>query len=249
VFTDGGVCSNLPIHLFDAPLPVWPTFALNLRDDLPPGSADEERVVPPRRGRSYQGDRHELSSEPTLGAVASFFGAIVNTMQNWRDMLQRSAPGARERVFTIRHTGDEGGLNLDMKSEVITKISESGARVAAAITDGFLPPDGTKPADSDWEYHRWVRLRLLVPALREFLGDAAIAMRTPVAGPSFQGLLGTPPPMGRSHELNQTSRAAAWTFLDELDRASANLESAKPKPDLERTEPRPVGELRVRPTF
>jgi len=247
VFTDGGVCSNLPIHLFDAPLPVWPTFALNLRDDLPPGSPDEKRVVPPRRGRSYQGDRYEISSEPTLGAVASFLVAIVNTMQNWRDMLQRAAPGARERVFTVRHTEEEGGLNLNMESKAMRKMSESGARAADAITDAFLPAAGTQPADSDWEHHRWVRLRLLLPALRDFLGEAASAMCASVAGPSFQELLGTPPPMGRSHEISQATRAAAWTFLDELEKASLHLEHAKP--DLERTEPRPVGELRVTPTF
>jgi hypothetical protein len=29
-FTDGGFCSNFPVHLFDAPLPTRPTFALNL---------------------------------------------------------------------------------------------------------------------------------------------------------------------------------------------------------------------------
>lgn len=34
-FVDGGVCSNLPIHFFDKPLPRWPTFAVNLRDRHP----------------------------------------------------------------------------------------------------------------------------------------------------------------------------------------------------------------------
>src|SRR5579863_4811469 len=31
-FSDGGVCSNFPLHLFDSPLPRWPTFGINLRD-------------------------------------------------------------------------------------------------------------------------------------------------------------------------------------------------------------------------
>ncbi len=31
-FSDGGICSNFPLHLFDSALPRWPTFGLNLRD-------------------------------------------------------------------------------------------------------------------------------------------------------------------------------------------------------------------------
>src|SRR5262249_15485932 len=30
-FSDGGICSNFPVHFFDAPLPGWPTFAFDLR--------------------------------------------------------------------------------------------------------------------------------------------------------------------------------------------------------------------------
>ena len=29
-FSDGGICSNLPIHFFDQPLPLRPTFAIDL---------------------------------------------------------------------------------------------------------------------------------------------------------------------------------------------------------------------------
>jgi hypothetical protein len=70
--------------------------------------------------------------------VADFLGAIVSTMQNWRDMLQRAAPGARERVFTIRHTTEEGGLNLDMGREAIEAMARSGALAAREITAAFL---------------------------------------------------------------------------------------------------------------
>jgi len=31
-FSDGGICSNFPLHLFDSALPRWPTFGLNLRE-------------------------------------------------------------------------------------------------------------------------------------------------------------------------------------------------------------------------
>src|SRR6185369_9442621 len=31
-FSDGGICSNFPIHLFDGLIPRWPTFGINLSD-------------------------------------------------------------------------------------------------------------------------------------------------------------------------------------------------------------------------
>ena len=34
LFSDGGICSNFPLQMFDAVLPGWPTFGINLRDDL-----------------------------------------------------------------------------------------------------------------------------------------------------------------------------------------------------------------------
>ncbi|MGZ6124381.1 MAG: hypothetical protein ACXWLR_05450, partial [Myxococcales bacterium] len=246
-FTDGGVCSNLPIHLFDSPLPTWPTFAINLKDDLPEGSPDADRVLPPRRGRSYQGDRYTIRREPGLGATLSFLIAIVNTMQNWRDMLQRAAPGSRERVFTVRHTKAEGGLNLDMQPSAIDALTRSGTLAASKIEESFRPPAGTLPYDDDWHYHRWVRLRLLLPLLREFLVELAPEVRASSPRPTIQDFLtASPPPMGRSYELNVASRAAAWTLLDELATTSLGV---PPAANFERTSPRPPGALRVTPTF
>ncbi len=246
VFTDGGVCSNLPIHLFDSPVPTWPTFALNLRDDLDPGVPDADRVVAPNRGRSYQGDQYAISSNEDLGAVLSFLVAIVNTMQNWRDMLQRAAPGARERVFTVRHRKDEGGLNLNMEKHAIDTMAASGTAAADAMKGAFLAPPGTPAKDDDCQYHRWVRLRLLLPALGEFLGKLDEPMADPGAFPSVRDFLTvTPPPLGRSYEMNQVSRAAGWAFLDALEQASQKLRASGA--DLERTEPQPAGELRVMP--
>jgi predicted acylesterase/phospholipase RssA len=248
VFTDGGVCSNLPIHLFDSPMPRWPTFGINLRDDLPAGSPEADRVVSPERGRKYQGDRYEIGTDASLGSVLSFLGAIVKTMQNWRDMLQRAAPGCRERVYTIRHTSEEGGLNLDMPRAAIDTMAASGQRAAETIAADYLAPAGTAPVEDDWEYHRWVRLRLLLPTLRVFLRQLERATRAEAPAPTVEELLtASPPPMGRSYELNQASRAAAAELLDTLAGASEQLEEAGP--DMERTAPRPQGELRVTPTF
>ncbi len=44
-FSDGGLCSNFPVHFFDSPLPSHPTFAVNLRDFHP--DHPKERVFLP----------------------------------------------------------------------------------------------------------------------------------------------------------------------------------------------------------
>lgn len=246
-FTDGGVCSNLPIHLFDAPLPSWPTFAINLKDDLPKNSPECDRVIPPHRGRSYQGDHYTILRGPKLDATFSFLGAMVNTLQNWHDMLQRAAPGSRERVFTVRHTQEEGGLNLNMEFGAIEKMACSGKLAAEEITASFLPPVRTKAADDDWQYHRWVRLRSLLPLLRDFLGQLREEVKASAARPSIeQFLTSSPAPMKRSYELNRDSGAGGWMLLDELAKSS---QSVLPEADFDRTAPRPQGTLRVTPTF
>ncbi|HZG66039.1 MAG TPA: hypothetical protein VEZ12_04805 [Herpetosiphonaceae bacterium] len=54
-FSDGGITSNLHVHFFDAPLPQWPTFAMNLREFHPdyPRSDDEcENSFLPTNNRS-----------------------------------------------------------------------------------------------------------------------------------------------------------------------------------------------------
>jgi hypothetical protein len=84
--------------------------------------------------------------------------------------------------------------------------------------------------------------------VREFLGRVATATGAPAAAPSFEDLLtASPPPLGRSYELNATSRAEGLALLEELARASERLAAAGA--DFERTAPRPAGELRVTPTF
>ena len=103
VFSDGGICSNFPVHMFDAVLPGWPTFGINLRDDLRAGSGDDERAYLPQRGTSLPPEEYTIAASGAEGII-SFATAIVRTMQNWRDNLQRAAPGFRDRVVTIRHT-------------------------------------------------------------------------------------------------------------------------------------------------
>jgi len=172
---------------------------------------------------------------------------LHGTMQNWRDALQRAAPGSRERVFTVRHTEAEGGLNLDMQPSAIKAMASSGKLAAEKIEATFRPPPETPPSEDDWQYHRWVRLRLLLPLLREFLAEVEPGTRAGGPSPSFEDFLtAVPSPMGRSYELNASSRAAGWALLTALTNASLAVPAAA---NFERTGPQPAGTLRVTPTF
>src|SRR5262249_5400677 len=103
-FSDGGICSNFPISLFDAPLPRWPTLAISLGSFTPRTPADG--VYMPKT--NSQG---RLRAFADIHSLQSFFGSILSTMQNWNDDEQAKLPGYRDRIATIALHDNEGALN------------------------------------------------------------------------------------------------------------------------------------------
>ncbi len=249
LFTDGGVCSNLPIHLFDAPLPAWPTFAINLRDDFNQSwETTDGRAVRPKRGQGFAGDRNSISTDPGLGSVISFLTAIVTTMQNWRDVLQRTAAGSRDRVVTVRHTREEGGLNLDMDSGAIKRMAESGELAADKLIAGFHPSPRPAQMNDDWTYHRWVRLRIQLRAMDAHLARLSGSVTSLHNQPTVSDLLNDPAPyVGNSYRMDKPDCAAAVVFLDDL--ASVQAKLAPPPGAFAKNSPRPASDLRVTPRF
>jgi predicted acylesterase/phospholipase RssA len=248
LFTDGGVCSNLPIHLFDAPLPSWPTFAINLHDDLQSWETNDDRAVRPKRGQGFAGDRNIISTAPELESVFSFLIAIVTTMQNWRDVLQRSAGGSRDRVVTVRHTAKEGGLNLDMESEAITRMAESGVLAAEKLISGFRPDPRSVQLNDDFTYHRWVRLRIQLRVTETHLKKLASGSTSVHNHPTISDLLNDPTPYaGNSYRMNQPDRLVAIEFLNELAKIDAKI--AGLNHDFKKNSPKPDSALKVTPRF
>src|SRR6185436_12470991 len=93
-FSDGGISSNFPIHLFDAALPRWPTFAIDLvYPETAPGDTPPEVFLPRGNQEGWRPRFQPIEAKTGLGAVARLLFAIVGTMQNWRDLLQSRAPG------------------------------------------------------------------------------------------------------------------------------------------------------------
>jgi hypothetical protein len=171
-FSDGGLTSNLPVHFFDSPLSIRPTFAIDLvpfNEDFVRNADEKENsflrtiprdsvgpyVVPERRTVRWEGRG--------LPLLASFGGSLLNTARNWVDESTLAMVGYRERVVTIGQEEREGGINLSMSPEVMARISLRGRYAARKLVDTFGP-------DSDgWPRLRWIQFRTATAALSDWL--------------------------------------------------------------------------------
>ncbi|MDP9105676.1 MAG: patatin-like phospholipase family protein [Candidatus Eremiobacteraeota bacterium] len=188
-FSDGGLTSNMPIHLFDAPLPRWPTFALDLLGTGPqPGAATVAPDAPlePFLESTLRADavepweRLDVDADGTRGDLLAFASAILDTTRTWRDRILGRLPGYADRTVGIRLNSNEGGVNLNMDAKTIQRMVHRGERAANLLIEKFAPD---APADSDWWVgHRWTRYRATMAAVSDWLprlqkGFAALASR------------------------------------------------------------------------
>jgi predicted acylesterase/phospholipase RssA len=152
-FSDGGITSNFPVHFFDAPLPRWPTFAINLAPRTARYHAPGQRTYMPR------GNVGGLLEwwEP-FDTLAGFVTAIVGTMQNWRDNMLLRLPGQRDRIAHVLLAPDEGGLNLSMDPATIEDMAKRGAEAGRLFRERF-----------DWRNHQWVRYLSFMSAFEDAL--------------------------------------------------------------------------------
>jgi hypothetical protein len=148
--SDGGISSNFPIHYFDSLFPGRPTFGL----DLQPWRGPQDKLV-------------EMSDQPRkpgfseVGNVGDFFGQLLNAARNWRDNMQAELPGYRDRICQIRLSAEEGGLNLNMPGEVVSRLVQRGDEAGAEVTN---------PASFDWDRHRITRYWTMMQMLQQSLG-------------------------------------------------------------------------------
>ncbi len=177
-FTDGGLCSNFPVQMFDAALPSRPTFAINLgrfSAGVVPDTDQRNNVEWARNNSS--GLLPAFSDLPTRGvaAVAGFASAALNTARNWSDSTNLETPGYRDRIVRILQTKREGGLNLYMDSPTIDQLARRGTAAGEAITEQFLDLHyPTKmPRATGWDNHRWVRYRALLSVLPTWINSYA----------------------------------------------------------------------------
>lgn len=159
LFSDGGISSNFPIHMFDGLIPLWPTFGIQLESKL----KDRRNMVylPKHYAKGY-GERWNRFDEIKASGsrMGGFLAAIANAMQNWNDNTAARMPGVRDRVVRVRLDANEGGMNLNMEPGTIRNVAERGKDAARELIQRFVPPA------SGWNAQRWVRLRVALETLR-----------------------------------------------------------------------------------
>ncbi len=178
-FSDGGLSSNFPVHMFDNPLPRWPTFAINFRPPHP--DMPDELVWMPKSNRERGiaiWNRFDAGRSPTLGG---FLSTIKDVTQNWSDNEQVRVPGFRDRIVHITLKPGEGGVNLDMPPETILDIGERGRIAGQTLAERFASGPQWEVAEA-WEAHRWVRFRSSMYALEGALRNFEKGLREILPG-------------------------------------------------------------------
>jgi len=267
-FTDGGVSSNFPIHIFDAALPRWPTFGLWLGRQDPYQRPDDALVwLPDFHGRGW-GDnwnRFDPATLPTMAEGATtppaavpawlapwkmlggFLVGLATTATDWRDRTSFRLPHVRNRVARLWLRAGEGGLHIGMpRRQILEMAHRYGTLAGRLFVDQFCSDDGREKAA--WREQRWVRLQLLISSLRERLsGLSASAAYAAFSVPLPRAIraaaaLGPVRDHGDGGKLDDAQAASLQELLAELVRLEGLMKAAVPQP----YKPRPEPELRLR---
>ncbi|MEG2803116.1 RpoH suppressor [Stenotrophomonas sp.] len=252
-FSDGGISSNFPIHLFDAALPRWPTFGINLvyprqadaisvlATDEAAGQAQIDHAVflPSENRQGWQRSYHAIARPLAAAEMSGFLFSIVSTMQNWRDVLQARAPGYRDRIVHVALQGDEGGMNLDMPQAVLSRIAAKGS-VA-----------GERFCSFSFHNHYWIRWRNLASAYQRYTLEIARTddpgQRVAAWADAYQSVAtGDPPPPSYrlASEDKRRESQRLWRALVDQGESWDDL-----GPDLTDGAPRPLPQMKVTPIY
>ena len=241
-FSDGGLTSNFPIHFFDNILPTRPTFGVTLQDDLGEDEPPSARVSLPTNNNMGAAAAYmpvdEADGRPSLPRFGS---AILRTIRTWRDEALKRTPGYRDRVVLIRHTKQEGGLNLNMTCAAIDTMSKSGEEAARQVIERFLHP---VEKDNGWINHRWVRMRSTAAVLQETFAPLSEAWHDARLTPSYEALwLAHGADALPAYQLSKTNRTAGFALWQQI----VALPQAVAPAELSAHAPRPQPELVIAP--
>ena len=252
---DGGLCSNFPIHLFDSPIPAWPTFGVALRGDggaysLRPDDIAQQVHVPQSHLDLVADRASRFDGKDTpLQRLRGYGGALLTTVKDWNDALLAELPGVRERIAEVALPNNIGGLNILMKAEQIECLGLLGGEVARQLLQRYAVPAGSGTHAPGWREHRWVRFNVLSECLHESLvGLSRAAQHARHAEPmqeQIRAAIDTPPLAGAGAQTLQPAQAAA---LERTLDALLQIERAlTPRPMAQPYRPVPRPELRIRP--
>jgi predicted acylesterase/phospholipase RssA len=207
-FADGGVTSNFPLHIFDQPIPSWPTFGVFInkvsRKKGYNGDLKVETDGSPLRthltlyhtsGRSekwYEIDETASGTRKLPFRPSGFFDFLLGmgvAAKDWADNANLRMPGIRDRVVTVFQNGlTRGGLNLKIEGEQIRKLAyingtEAGTKLAGKFYDAPPRFNENLVGSAAWLDHRWVRFNSYLNALKANL-EGISASANMVAGSS-----------------------------------------------------------------
>jgi predicted acylesterase/phospholipase RssA len=264
-FSDGGIISNFPVHLFDQYLPDHPTFAINLRGFHPdrvlyddPLQPEHLKIYRPATNSGGMAENWTRWQGGGITGLSGFVHSIFDTIQNWSDNDQSRVPGYRDRIVHVSHGSKEGGINLAMPPELITALAERGRASAIELKSAFSTAAPPSNIDTGWRNHKWVRLRsslaLLSDALQSIVG--AYDRADPVQVESYRDIVHRAKGQEPSYKATTEQRTAMIELIEGVAdatgtpvggviAAAARLESAS-KP-LGYGAPGPAPILRITP--
>ena len=275
-FSDGGLCANFPIHLFDAALPRWPTFGISLGRRSSRWSQARDAVWLPPHHSQGRADAWQRFDDAAAGSdrLGGFLGSLLRTAKDWHDHTQMRLPGVRDRVVRIGFEAGEGELNLGMSARQMQRIARLyGRRAGRMLVRRFVPPapgsvaagsgyqaagtaDGRElkavPAPgAGWPEHRWVRFNLFTSTLRQRLAGLGRASRAVPGSPALGQQLGQAfldRPLAGHDATGRALSAAQADALDQLLQALAAAEAAFALADVPQPfQATPAPVLAVRP--
>ena len=251
-FVDGGLTNNFPMNLFDRPLPRWPTFGINLRD-TDDGRHNQEVFIPCNNSGGLEEWWTRFDQKKGLGGLLSFFGLLFDTSRNWRDNLQLSAPGYRDRVVHIGlDPAKEGGLNLDMGQPAINQLTQRGQRAGGAILSRYSPTPAYPRNENcviDLDNQKWIRFRSFMKLLEDaFLSMSDAALYSEAGENNYEQLLARAETM--SYPMSKPQREYAANLLKALLQLAPEIQEMRKRGQSFGTRaPKPEPDLRVTPHF
>jgi predicted acylesterase/phospholipase RssA len=123
--SDGGLTTNFPFEIFERDPQGRPTLALDF-DTLDSRDAEAPRV----RGLEPGAARDRPAP---LGGLRGFAWSLIVALREGRLRSVARAAGRRSRIYQVRLTADEGGMNLAMTPGQAQRLIDYGRALAAHI--------------------------------------------------------------------------------------------------------------------
>jgi predicted acylesterase/phospholipase RssA len=200
-FSDGGLVSNFPIHLFDKALPRWPTFGIKIEESSPvknSNKSDRKSYVPYYHLSGIEDNLLATQKKNAFvltdnvfnfSSFCSFLSSIYHSTKDGTDQSFMRMPDVRNRVVRIYiNDKSKGALNLMIEPKDIRDLGcDAGVNAGKNLVNSYLGIV-TNPKyawTSLWSDHRWVRFNLLVESLRQYLNGFGQSVNNPNMGISL----------------------------------------------------------------